>query len=133
LTIDAGLRFYWVSPITDRDNQMGAWVSSAYDPSQAMQLIRPVLQGGRRMGINPVTGQLYPDVSIGAIAPGVGKAYNGMILATTNPTFALGGHFRYSRQKIPCAFNVGTAKIGENRLGEDLASFLECPSLACCC
>jgi hypothetical protein len=28
-------------------------------------------------------------------------------------TFAVGGHFRLSRQKIPFAFNVGTAKIGE--------------------
>jgi len=27
-----------------------------------------------------------------------------------SPTFALGGHFRPSRQKIPFAFNVGTAK-----------------------
>src|ERR1051325_5056070 len=50
-----------------------------------------------------------------------------------SPTFALGGHFRPSRQKIPFAFNVGTAKITENRLGEDLASFLSFPSLACCC
>jgi hypothetical protein len=50
-----------------------------------------------------------------------------------NPTFALGGHFVSARQKIPFAFNVGTAKIGENRLGEDLASFLRDPSLACCC
>ncbi len=50
-----------------------------------------------------------------------------------NPTFALEGHFLSARQKIPFAFNVGTAKIEENRLGEDLASFLRCPSLACCC
>jgi hypothetical protein len=51
----------------------------------------------------------------------------------SSPTFALGGHFLSSRQKIPFAFNVGTAKIGENRLGEDLASFLRHRSLACCC
>jgi hypothetical protein len=50
-----------------------------------------------------------------------------------SPTFALRGHFMSSRQKIPFAFNVGTAKIGGNRLGEDLASFLRDPSLACCC
>jgi hypothetical protein len=50
-----------------------------------------------------------------------------------NPTFALQAHFRPSRQKIPFAFNVGTAKIDEKRLGEDLASFLRDRSLACCC
>jgi hypothetical protein len=49
-----------------------------------------------------------------------------------SPTFALGGNFLSARQKIPFAFNAGSGKIVENRLGEDLASFLRCPSLACC-
>jgi hypothetical protein len=31
-----------------------------------------------------------------------------------NPTFALERRFLSARQKIPFAFNVGTAKIGEN-------------------
>jgi beta-galactosidase len=57
----------------------------------------------------------------------------GKSVARTSPTFALRGHFLSEHQKIPFAFNVGTAKIGENRLGEDLASFLGYPSLACCC
>jgi hypothetical protein len=55
------------------------------------------------------------------------------IAGIRSPTFALVGHFLTSRQKIPFAFNVGTAKIGENRLDEDLASFLRYPFLACCC
>src|SRR6185437_7116771 len=54
-------------------------------------------------------------------------------VATLSPTFALKWHFRSWRQKIPFAFNAGTAKIGENSLGEDLASFLRKPTLACCC
>ena len=49
-----------------------------------------------------------------------------------SPTFALGGHFLSGRDKIPFAFNVGTAKISENAPGEDLASFLRDRSLACC-
>jgi hypothetical protein len=69
---------------------------------------------------------------IGVIGPGkiVGNPALG---GRPNPTFALRGHFLSEHQKIPFAFNVGTAKIGENRLGEDLASFLGYPSLACCC
>ncbi|HTM48115.1 MAG TPA: carboxypeptidase regulatory-like domain-containing protein [Bryobacteraceae bacterium] len=109
LTLDLGLRFYWVTPITDRDNLMGAWVSSTYDPSQAMQLIRPALQGGRRVGINPVTGQTYPDVAIGAIAPGVGKAYNGMVLATTNKDYPPGmvnGSGTLAAPRIGFAYDV---------------------------
>jgi hypothetical protein len=57
----------------------------------------------------------------------------GLRVTGLSPTFALGGHFLFSRQKIPFAFNAGTAKIVENSLGEDLASFLRDPSLACCC
>ncbi len=90
LTIDAGLRMYWVTPIVDRDNLMDAFVPSAYDPSKAMQLIRPVLVGGKRAGQNPATGQTFPDVSIGSLAPGVGRAYNGMVLATENPNYPRG-------------------------------------------
>jgi len=61
------------------------------------------------------------------IAPFVTK------LRIANPTFALGWQLLSWRQKIPCVFNVGTAKVGENGVGEDLASFLRCPSLACFC
>ena len=90
LTLDYGLRLYWISPIADRDNLMDAFVPSAYDPSRPMQLIRPALVGGKRVGVNPVTGVAYPDVAIGAIAPGVGTAYNGMILAAVNKDYPPG-------------------------------------------
>jgi len=42
------------------------------------------------VGQNPVTGETYQDVSIGAIAPGAGTLYNGMVLATTNPNYPRG-------------------------------------------
>jgi hypothetical protein len=67
----------------------------------------------------------------GMVAYSFGKNKDGV--ESANPTFALGWHFRLSRKKIPFAFNVGTAKNGENSLGEDLASFLRDRSLACCC
>ena len=50
-----------------------------------------------------------------------------------NRTFALRWHFRLSLEKIPFGFNAGTAEIGENGPGEDLASFLRHGCLACCC
>lgn len=90
LTIDAGMRFYWVTPIVERDNQMDAFVPSTYNPARAMALIRPAIVGGKRVGQNPETGQTYPEVTIGAIAPGVGQAYNGMVLAATNPNYPRG-------------------------------------------
>jgi hypothetical protein len=46
-----------------------------------------------------------------------------LVVLTASPTFALGWYFRSWRRRIPFAFNAGSAKIGENGLGEDLASF----------
>jgi hypothetical protein len=34
---------------------------------------------GQRVGVHPVTGQVYPAALIGAIAPGTGDQYNGMV------------------------------------------------------
>jgi len=56
-----------------------------------------------------------------------------LVFTGPNPTFAVRAHFRSCRQKIPFVFNSGIAETGENRLGEDLASFLRHRSLPCCC
>ncbi len=90
LTVDIGLRLYWISPITDRDNLMAAFVPSRYDAARPMQLIRPATVGGRRVGVNPVSGQTYPDAAVGALAPGVGTPYNGMVLATVDKDYPPG-------------------------------------------
>jgi hypothetical protein len=90
LTLDVGLRFYWISPITEQQDRFAAFVPSRYDPAQAMQLIRPAMVAGRRSGVHPVTGQVYPDALIGAIAPGVGKLYNGMIVAGSEESLPRG-------------------------------------------
>ena len=90
LTLDLGVRTYWVSPMTDKNNLMDAFVPSHYNPAQAMQLIRPATVGGKRVGVNPVTGAVYPDATIGAIAPGVGTLYDGMVLATVDKNYPNG-------------------------------------------
>jgi hypothetical protein len=58
------------------------WSPAAFDRNRQVQLIRPVLSGGRRVGQDPLTGQLYPAVAIGAIAPGSGDLANGVVLNT---------------------------------------------------
>jgi hypothetical protein len=45
-------------------------------------LIRPALVNGVRVGQHPVTGQTYPVLAIGAIAPGTGNFANGIVLST---------------------------------------------------
>ncbi len=81
LVLDYGLRMHYTLPITERDNFMAGFVASRYDPVKAPQLIRPTKIYGRRMGIHPVTGQTYSVAQIGAIAPGVGNPFNGMVVA----------------------------------------------------
>ncbi len=49
---------------------------------------------------------------------------NGTVFEHPSLSFAVRAHFRACRQKIPFVFNTGIAKTGENRPGEDLASFL---------
>jgi hypothetical protein len=90
LTLDYGLRIYWVRPITEQEGQMASFVPGRYDPSQAMQLIRPAMVNGKRQGVHPVTGDVYPDAAIGAIALGAGKLYNGMVVAANTPDYPPG-------------------------------------------
>lgn len=80
LTLDYGVRFYIISPITEADDRLSGFVPSLFDPKQQVKLIAPVISQGQRVGISPVTGQLYPANAIGAIAPGVGNQANGITL-----------------------------------------------------
>ncbi len=47
-----------------------------------MQLLRPQMVNGKRMAVDPITGQVYPAVLIGAISPATGNFANGMVLST---------------------------------------------------
>ena len=67
---------------------MAAFVDSRYDPKQQVKLIQPALDAQRRrIGINPVNGQVYSAAQIGAIAPGSGDPTNGMLVAGTDPDY----------------------------------------------
>ena len=90
LTFDYGLRMYWISPITEQAGGMAAFAPGRYDPKQAMQLIQPATVGGKRVGVHPVTNEVFPDAAIGAIAPGVGRIYNGMVAAASSPDYPPG-------------------------------------------
>lgn len=82
LTLDYGLRMYFLRPIYERDNRLSAFVRQRFDPKRQVRLIQPALDAqGRRVGMHPITGQIYPAAQIGAIAPGYGDPYNGMVVA----------------------------------------------------
>jgi hypothetical protein len=83
LTVDYGLRFTYVTPFTEVNNQVSAFIPSRYDPSQAAHLIVPAIVNGARIGIDPGTGQQYPAADIGAISPSLGNAADGMVAASS--------------------------------------------------
>ena len=64
------MRISWYQPFHNYTGEMAGFVPSMYNPSQAVQLIRPALVGGKSVGVNPVTGQIYPSALVGFIAPG---------------------------------------------------------------
>lgn len=79
LTLDYGVRSYWISPLYDLDDKLAAFVPSRVDAAARVKLIQPGRNAaGVRIGVHPVTGQAYAAAQIGAIAPGTGNPYNGM-------------------------------------------------------
>ena len=82
LTLELGARFIYAPPI-HTNHPAALFRPSAYNPSQAVSLITPSLVNGKRVGVDPRTGTVYPAVAIGQIAPGSGNLANGMILNTT--------------------------------------------------
>jgi len=73
----------FVDALAPYSNQpAGMFKPSAWQRSQAVSLINPVLVNGVRMGINPVNGQIYPAAAIALVAPDSGNIANGVVLNT---------------------------------------------------
>lgn len=90
LSVEYGLRFYWVQPQFDAGLNTSAWNKSLYDPAAAGILrIAGKDANGNRISIDPVTGQTGPAALIGSIV-NTGKGFvnglyaNGMGLAGKN-------------------------------------------------
>jgi hypothetical protein len=80
LTLDLGVRFAWGQPWRLFSDQPGAsWASDAFSPAQQARLFRPATVNGVRVGRDDVTGQTVPAALIGALVPGSGDFFNGMV------------------------------------------------------
>ncbi|MBV9034841.1 MAG: hypothetical protein JO182_10150, partial [Acidobacteriaceae bacterium] len=80
LTMDFGVRFYWLEPTYNVNTQTAAFNPGAYNRSQQPQLIQPYLDPvtGRREGRDPITGQIFPAVKIGSFSNAAGIPNQGM-------------------------------------------------------
>ena len=90
LTIDFGVRFHLIPPLQERDRLVSGFVLSRFDQAKQVRLIAPATLGGKRVGIHPVTGKVYPESFIGAIAPGVGDSANGMVVPALDSSYPPG-------------------------------------------
>ncbi|MBI1787351.1 MAG: TonB-dependent receptor [Acidobacteria bacterium] len=87
LTLDVGIRFYWIQPQYDQALQTSSFNPSLYSADAKGVLVQPTATRG--VGLNPVTGQTTPGALIGSIV-NTGKGFvnglyaNGMGLAGQN-------------------------------------------------
>jgi hypothetical protein len=87
LTLDYGMRMSWYQPFHNYTGEMAGFALSMFNPSQAVKLIRPALVGGKSVGVNPITGEVYPSVLVGFIAPNSGNLTNGMVVPANTPGY----------------------------------------------
>lgn len=84
LTLNYGIRFSYFTPWHQANGVGLNFVPSDFNPSQAVQLYRPVLNAqGQPVAQNPLNGQLLPQGFIGSIVPGSGNIDNGLVSAKT--------------------------------------------------
>ncbi|MEO7143838.1 MAG: carboxypeptidase regulatory-like domain-containing protein [Bryobacteraceae bacterium] len=83
LTLDYGVRFTWGLPQTLK---VGAnFVPALFNQANSPLLYSPGKNAkGQRVAVNPVTGEQFPAVYIGAFVPGSGNIDNGTITTTSN-------------------------------------------------
>ena len=83
LTLDLGVRFSYLPPWHPQpNNPSAAFVVSKYDPTKAVRLYRPALNQGKRSGYDARTNTYVPAALIGAIVPGSGDVFNGIVEST---------------------------------------------------
>ncbi len=79
LTLDVGLRMYFIQPSWSAGDDLASWDSSIYDPTKQIPLIRPFRNAANaRVGKDPVTGQELPAAVIGQFATSPLTPFQGM-------------------------------------------------------
>lgn len=94
LSLDYGVRFYWVQPWYDTKNEITGFFPDKWSASQAPEFFWPCLNSSGAktacvgsstgpLAIDPSTGQPYanPGLVIGKLVPGTGSATNGILQA----------------------------------------------------
>ncbi len=78
VTLDYGLRFLWYEPWYTK-LPAAVFVPERYDSAKAPRLYQPARVNNQNVALDPVTGEVRPNVFVGAFVPGTGDPYNGMV------------------------------------------------------
>ena len=82
LTLDYGVRFYYLTPQWDTTLQASNFLPDEYNRSQAVRLYTPAMVNGVRVGVDPANpANTVNQRFIGRIVPGSGERFNGAFQA----------------------------------------------------
>jgi hypothetical protein len=97
LTLDYGVRFYYLTPQWDQTLAASTFLPDQFDPANAATLYRPAIVNGQRVGMDPNTGQTVEERFIGRLTPG-SERFNGAFQAGqgVNDQMQSGNAFRVS-------------------------------------
>jgi hypothetical protein len=97
LTLDYGLRFYYMTPQWDQTLSASTFLPDRFDASNAATLYRPAIVNGVKVGLDPNTGQTVDERFIGRLTPGSDR-FNGAFEAGQgiNDTMQSGNVFKVS-------------------------------------
>lgn len=82
LTLNYGVRAYYVQPYYDKGEHTANFLRELYDPKQAVRLYWPALDAnGSRVALDRATGQTASPLLIGLIVPNSGNTADGIVQA----------------------------------------------------
>ncbi len=82
LTLDYGLRLYWIQPQFDAGLQTSTFLPNKFDPTKASRLWRPAIVNGQQIAVDPANPAVTnPVTSVGRIITGSGNILNGIAQA----------------------------------------------------
>jgi hypothetical protein len=98
LTVDYGVRFYFMTPQWDVSLKASNWLSDKYDPARSVRLFQPAIINGVRVGYDAITGKRVPAAFIGRVVPDSGDPFDGAFQAGQgiSKTLTDGNKFRVS-------------------------------------
>jgi len=101
LNLDFGVRFYSFIPWRLRDGEGSSLALSRFNPAKAPLFYQPAIDGSsNRVAQNPLTGQFAATPLIGAVVPGSGDRFNGVVIGN-DPSYPDGYRDRPPLQMAP--------------------------------